>query len=135
MSDNQQTPVRDKAVVFAGRLGIISIIGAFGWACFIHFAVSIGGGDGSGSIIPRTSYVAAYSGSLYLALIFLSCLPCIRGVTFTVIGIFAHTVLAYFAISLIAIGGILFIIPFLLVAFGWMVLFKAKRNTQPPASV
>lgn len=128
MSDDQQKTNSDQETVIAGMLAMVSLIGAFIWFGFIHFAMALGSqGDGSASIEPRLYYTFGYAGSLYLGLVFVTCLPFIRGLAFIVLGVVSYIVLLFFAVYLIRQrGGILLLIPFLGVGVGWVKLFKAK---------
>ncbi len=134
MDDYQQIGGTGKESIIAGILGAVSFIGGLIWSIFVHFASMVGGqGDGSSSVMSRGWYEFGYSGSVYLGLVFLSCLPFVRGETFTIVGVIAHLVFLCLAIYLISQrGGIVLLLPFLAVAGGWIMLFKSKQGKPPP---
>ena|ERR1700720_794268 len=133
MGEDQQKPNRDREISIAVALGLISLIGALAWTGFILLATAIAGpGDGTADV-AEPYFFLVYAGSLYLVLVFVSCLPCVRGAVFARVGIIAHIALLCFAVYFVSQrGGIFPLLPFFGVAAGWMMLFKAKRDTPLP---
>ena len=117
-------------------LGILSFIGAIGWAKWNLVVSSLSGmGDGSASIIPKSAFDFLYSGSIYLLLVSLSCLPFVRGWPLIIIGFIAHVILAFFALFLVKTSGIIGIIPlffFGIIAVSWFALCKSKLPNRKP---
>ena len=130
MDNEQQKPRRNRESSIAVLLGFFSLVGALAWTGLILLTTAIAGpGDGIAEI-SGSFYLLA--GSLYLVLIFVSCLPRVRGTVFTRVGVIAHIALLCFAINFIRQqGGILPLLPFMGIAVGWLMLFKAKHSNPP----
>jgi hypothetical protein len=111
-------------------LGIFSLLGAVTWTAVVHFASGLSGmGDGAADIVPVGEFRKLYSGSLYLLLLSVSCLPFIRGALLAAIGAFGHLVLVFFATHLIlgnGAGAIVLLIPFAGFAAGWRAVWRMR---------
>ena len=119
---------------FSRVLGVLSIAGILVWTALITLVMVIapmGGGPTGAKAIRH--YGLGYSGSIYLLLVFLSCLPFVRGVLLVIVGIVAHLILAVFAVYLLADSGplgLILLAPFLAFAVGWFVLASRKLGNR-----
>jgi hypothetical protein len=118
-------------ITIAPILGSFSFFGFFAWLALISFAHSLSGmGDGvSGS--SRNDGIFEWAGGLYLFLVFVSCLPFMRGKLLTTTGGLAHGILMVFALAAFSEGGFngfIILIPFFLFAAGWYALYKSRSG-------
>jgi hypothetical protein len=121
---------RSRVSLIAPVLGTLSFIAAFAWMGLMLLAQSLAGmGDGATEPSPAGA-AFGYSGSVYLFLVFISCLPFMRGKLLLTTGIIAHLILSVFALSLILEGGVkgvVLLLPFAGFAAGWFSLFKSRK--------
>jgi hypothetical protein len=139
MTDHLRRPIdpeTQRIRVLTVMLGVFSFIASVVWAIFLTMARALSGmGDGSASVLVPSvrDNILAYSGSLHLFLIFLSCFWFVRGNVLKLIGILAHVVLVAFGFQICkecGIGGFLLFIPFAAFDAAWFWLFATKRGFE-----
>ena len=115
--------------LLAAWLGILSFIGMLIWTAVNTAMLLLPNmmmGDGSDSGVPKSAFYRNYSGSIYLLMICLMCLPFMRGGLFITTSIVAHIIFAIFAYNLVMSGGVVFLILFVPFIVGWFALCYAR---------